>query len=286
MTLAALALILTSAVIHASWNVLAKRASGGPAFVWLFATGSAIIYLPLAIGSIIVQRPVIGPLELLFIAGSSCLHLGYFLLLQRGYATGDLSLVYPLARGTGPTLSTAAAILFLGERPGPIAIAGALLVGVSVFALTSVPHRGGGGHQRAAMIFGLLTGCLIASYTLWDKYAVATLAIPPIVLDWSLGVGRSLTLAPYAMRNRGFVRETWTRYQREILGVAILSPLAYILVLTALTFTPVSYVAPTREVSILIGTAIGARLLSEDSGYLRIAAAGLMVIGIFGLAIG
>ena len=286
MTLAALALILTSAVIHASWNVLAKRASGGPAFVWLFATSSAIIYLPLAIGSIIVQQPYIGPLELLFIAGSSFLHLGYFLLLQRGYATGDLSLVYPLARGTGPTLSTAAAILFLGERPGPLAIAGALLVGVSVFALTSVPHRTSHGHQRAAITFGLLTGCLIASYTLWDKYAVATLAIPPILLDWSLGVGRSLTLAPYAARNRAFVRETWTRYRREVLGVAVLSPLAYILVLTALTFTPVSYVAPAREVSILIGTAIGARLLSEESGVLRIAAAGLMVIGIFGLAIG
>lgn len=286
MTLAALALILVSAVLHASWNVLAKRAGGGPAFVWLFATGSAILYLPFAIAVIVIQRPYIGPLELLFIAGSSCLHLAYFLLLQRGYATGDLSLVYPLARGTGPTLSTAAAIIFFCERPGPIAIGGALLVGASVFALTAVPGRTGGHHARAAIVFGLATGCLIASYTLWDKYAVATLAIPPLVLDWSLGVGRSLTLAPYALRNRAFVREIWQRYRLEVLGVAILSPLAYILVLTALTFTPVSYVAPTREVSILIGTAIGVRLLSEESGYLRIAAAGLMVVGIFGLAIG
>lgn len=286
MTMAALALILISAVIHASWNVLAKRASGGPAFVWLFATGSAILYLPLAAAVVIIQRPYIGPLELFFLAGSSCLHLAYFLLLQRGYATGDLSLVYPLARGTGPTLSTAAAIIFFGERPGPIAIGGALLIGASVFALTSVPGHTGGQHARAAIDFGLLTGCLIASYTLWDKYAVATLAIPPLVLDWSLGFGRSLTLAPYALRNRAFVREIWRRYRLEVLGVAILSPLAYILVLTALTFTPVSYVAPAREVSILIGTVIGARLLSEESGYLRIAAASLMVVGIIGLAVG
>ena len=122
----ALGLILISAVAHATWNLYAKRASGGPAFVWLFDVASTLLYAPLAL--IVVLRPH-APITLLgfgFIAGSAVLHLAYFLMLQQGYRIGDLSLVYPLARGTGPMLSTTAAILVFGERPGPLALAGAV----------------------------------------------------------------------------------------------------------------------------------------------------------------
>src|SRR5690349_16047947 len=96
---------------------------------------------------------------------SGALHALYFLLLQRGYATGDLSLVYPLARGTGPLLSTTAAIVFLGERPSPLALAGAAVIILAVFSLMGRPgHASGSG-----MGFALLTGAAIAAYTLWDK---------------------------------------------------------------------------------------------------------------------
>ncbi|MGE5843935.1 MAG: EamA family transporter, partial [Syntrophaceae bacterium] len=97
MTGLALALILAAAFIHASWNLLAKRVGGGAVFVWLFAALSAAIYLPIALGVYLWQSPHIGGIEALFLLGSAVLHLFYFLLLQRGYAHGDLSMVYPVA---------------------------------------------------------------------------------------------------------------------------------------------------------------------------------------------
>ncbi len=139
--------------------------------------------------------------------------------------------------------------------------------------------------SSAGLGFGVLTGVLIASYTLWDKQAVGTLAIPPLLLDWSLSVGRAVILAPIARGRWPEVRRIWREARLQVLGVAILSPLAYILVLTALAFTPVSYVAPAREISILVGTILGTRLLAEGEGLRRVGAASVMVLGVVALAL-
>jgi drug/metabolite transporter (DMT)-like permease len=208
------------------------------------------------------------------------------LLLNRGYRVGDLSLVYPLARGTGPLLSTLAAILFLGERPSAIALVGALLIigGVMVLAGNFARLRQSG--TRAAVGYALITGLFIAAYTLWDKQAVSHFAIMPMVLDWGANVGRAILLTPFAMRYSEEAVIEWREHKWEAVAVAILIPLSYILVLTAMSFTPVSYVAPAREISILIGTALGARLLAEGDAPRRLAAAGAMVLGIVALALG
>jgi multidrug transporter EmrE-like cation transporter len=128
MTAAALALVLAAAGIHATWNFLVKRAGGGSVFTWLFTALSVVCYAPLAAGVVVIYRPSLGPVHFLFMAGAALLHTTYYLVLTRGYRTGDLSLVYPLARGTGPMLATAAAIGLLGERPTPLALWGALLL--------------------------------------------------------------------------------------------------------------------------------------------------------------
>ena len=110
-----------------AWNLLSKPAVGGAAFVWLSAVAGTLLYLPL-LGLALAADP--GPLgwtAVGLMAGSGALHALYFVLLQRGYATGDLSVVYPLARGTGPLLSATAAILFLGEHPSPLAHRGCCL---------------------------------------------------------------------------------------------------------------------------------------------------------------
>jgi drug/metabolite transporter (DMT)-like permease len=285
-TLLAVALILTAAVFHASWNLLAKRVGGGPAFVWLFSALSALIYAPLGIAVIVVRRPALGPVELAFIAGSGVLHLVYFLLLQQGYRVGDLSLIYPLARGTGPALSTAAAIAFFGERPTPLGLLGAILVLAGVFVMTGGVRALRASGPGLAVGFGLLTGAVIACYTLWDKHAVSALLIPPLVYDWGVGLTRALLLTPVGLRRRAEALALWRAHRWEVLGVAILSPLAYILVLTALVTTPVSYVAPAREISILIGAILGARLLAEADAPRRLAAAGTIVVGVVALAFG
>jgi drug/metabolite transporter (DMT)-like permease len=286
-TLLALSLVLSSAVLHATWNLSAKRAGGGAAFVWLFNALSAVLYAPLALGVVLIERPHIGLAEIVFMVGSTALHTVYFLTLQRGYRVGDLSLVYPIARGTGPALSTTAAILFFGERPTPVALAGAMLIAVSVFALTGGGRRSHDpGRARGAIVYGLITGVLIASYTLWDKHAVSVLLIPPLLFDWVNALGRMVLLTPHAARHWGAIGREWRDHRREAFVVAIFSPLAYILVLSALVFTPVSYVAPAREISILIGTIMGARLLSEGDSRRRVVAAGGMVLGVIALALG
>lgn len=285
MTAFALGLVLAAAFIHASWNFLAKRAGGGAAFVWLFAALSTAFYAPLAVIIYLWQRPNIGPMQIVFMAGSSLIHLAYFLILQRGYRVGDLSLVYPLARGTGPTLSTFTAILVLGERPTSLAIFGALLVAAGVFLLSS-GLGSSGGSRKWGVGYGLLTGTIIAMYTLWDKYAVSTLLIPPLLQDFCTTLGRVLLLGPIAFRKRTEVRKEWRIHQKEAIGVALLCPLSYIMVLTALITTPVSYIAPAREVSILIGALMGSRLLAEGDAHRRLPAAAAIVAGVMALALG
>jgi drug/metabolite transporter (DMT)-like permease len=285
-THAALGLVLAAAFIHATWNLLAKRVGGGSAFVWLFGMLSSGFYAPLAAAVVVWARPHIGGVQLVFLFGTAVLHLAYFLALQTGYRLGDLSLVYPLARGTGPVLSTAAAILFFGERPTPVALAGTVLIGAGIVLLTASPRTLGRPGARAAVAYAVLTGAFIAAYTLLDKRAVGALGIPPVLQDWGGNFGRAALLTPVALARPGEVRRLWWACRRDVLLVSLLSPLPYILVLTALTWTPVSYVAPAREVSVLVGTALGTRLLAEGDAARRLAAAGAMVLGLLALALG
>jgi drug/metabolite transporter (DMT)-like permease len=282
----ALTLILAAAFVHATWNLLNKRASGHATFTWLVAVMSALFYAPVAAAAIFHWDADVSVAGVGFMAGSAMLHTGYFVLLNEGYRAGDLSLVYPLARGTGPLLSSIAAILFLDERPSMIALAGGLMIVAGVVALTCDPKRLGQAGVRKAVTYALVTGTFIAAYTLWDKQAVSKFAVAPVLLDWGSNLGRTLLLTPFALRHRESARHEWRTHRFEIIGVALLVPLSYILVLTALQFTPVSYVAPAREISILIGTAMGTRLLAEGDVGRRLVAASAMVLGVVALSIG
>ncbi|MBD5654515.1 MAG: EamA family transporter, partial [Candidatus Eremiobacteraeota bacterium] len=140
--------------------------------------------------------------------------------------------------------------------------------------------------RRLSIVYGVATGASIAAYTLWDKYSVSTLAIAPIVYDFWGNVGRTIFVAPFVAARVPQIRDAWRRYRGEALGIAILSPVAYLLVLWALVTTPVSLVAPAREISIVIGAILGVRLFGEWGGRRRIASAGLMFCGIVALAFG
>ena len=286
MTGLAIALVLAAAAVHATWNYLLKRSGGGTLFVWWFATLSAVIYAPLAAGILWWQRPELGPAAWGLMLASAVLHTAYYLLLDRGYRAGDLSLVYPLARGSAPLITVAVAVLALGEHPSALAVAGAVLIATGAFLLTGDPRRLRESGNHHAVGFALLTGCMIASYTVVDKLAVAAFLVPPLLQDWAANLGRVALMTPLALRQKAELMPVWRRARREIVGVAILCPLSYILVLTALVFTPVSYVAPAREISILVGAALGAQLLAEGDRARRLGAAALMVAGIVALATG
>lgn len=286
MTALALSLILAAAVVHASWNYLLKRSGGGTVFVWLFATVSALLYAPLVVVMLWWQKPDFGWGHYGLMLASAVLHTAYYLLLDRGYRSGDLSVVYPIARGTGPLITVLCAVLLLGEQPTALAVTGALLIGGGAIALTGDPRKLRQSGNFHAVGFALLTGCMIASYTLVDKLAVAVWLIPPLVQDWATNFGRVLLMTPMLAGRTREIVPTWRRAKKEIVAVALLCPLSYILVLTAMVFTPVSYVAPAREVSILVAALMGTQLLAEGDAARRLAAAAAMVAGIACLALG
>jgi drug/metabolite transporter (DMT)-like permease len=194
--------------------------------------------------------------------------------------------VYPLARATGPLLATVGAIAILGERPSLLAIGGALAIVVGAVVLTGDPRSLRARGAAVAVGYALATGVVIALYTLWDKTAVSLLLIPPIVYDWMTIGGQALVVAPVAWRRRAEVAEVWATQRSTVIVVGIISRLSYLLMLTALAISPVSYVAPARETGILFGTLLGARVLSEGQGRTRAIGATAMVVGIVLLALG
>ena len=286
MTFAALILVLIAAFLHATWNLLAKRSGGGVQFVFLYSLASAVIYLPFAAVAYGSELSGLTATQLAFIALSALVHVGYAVSLQRAYAVGDLSVVYPLARGTGPLLSSLGAILFFGERPTLMALVGGVSVVFGVFLLAGGTKLFRAGASEAGVLGGIITGVFIAGYTLIDATTVSTLAVPPLLVDFGNNLIRSLVLLPFIWRKREELLPLFTAQRRNVLGVAILGPLGYILVLTELKTTPVSYVAPAREISMLLSAVLGATLLQEENFRERIFAALLIAGGVAALALG
>jgi len=287
-TALALGLVLTSAFVHASWNFLLKKSGGGAGLITAANVVSLIAYAPVALVIIWRTGYRVEPAHAALMLGSGLVHTAYFLLLDRAYRSGgDLSIVYPLARATGPLITIGVAVLVLGEHPSAIALAGALLIGVSALLLTGNPFAWHKGESRHAVGFALLTGCMIAVYTIWDKASVATWLIPPLVYDWGCNAFRVCVLVPLTRRRSpGSIAVAWRERRKTVVAIALLSPLSYILVLTAMVFTPVSLVAPAREISILFAALMGAHFLREGDLTRRVVAAVGMVLGIGGLTLG
>jgi drug/metabolite transporter (DMT)-like permease len=281
---AAIALVGGAAVAHAGWNLCAKRVPGGGAlFVWLAAAWSTVFQLPLAIIAIVEVGGSVPAVWWLAAGVSGLIHTAYFVILQRGYAVGDLSVVYPLARGTGPMLSVVAAIWLLHERPGAIALAGAAAVVLGVWVIGGLGSAGGGS-WATGVGWGLACGTTIAAYTLWDAHAVTTLAVVPFVLMAGSSLVETVVLGPYAVAHRTETAALWRDNKLPVLAVAILSPLAYLLVLYALRLAPVSLVAPARELSIVIGSIGAWLLLREPNPARRLAGAVIVLAGVAAIA--
>lgn len=289
MSLLAVVLVLAAAVAHAAWNIIAHGSSrSGLPFLWCAAVAATAIWA--------VVVPFTGGLGTSDLAGfatgiavSAVLHVAYMLVLQRGYALGNLSTVYATARGTGPLLTVVVAVVLLGERPSVLALVGigAILVGVvSAGLIDRAPRLPGAGPRiDPAIAFGLLTGVGIAAYTVWDAWALRTWSINPVAFMvgctlleiplYTLALGRRLpAVVPVAKRE-------W----RRLLAFGVLSPLAYILVLWAITMAPVALVAPMREVSVVLVSLFGAFVLREGRPGLRVAASVVVAAGVVLLAV-
>ena len=285
MTVSAFLLVLAAAFCHATWNLFVKRLNGGAELAGLFSLVSSVLYMPAAVYIFIAEKPTFGLLELGVVVGSALIHLGYFLLLQAGYRNGDLSLVYPTARATGPLLSVSLAILLLGEQITLQLAIGAVIIIVGVVSLTGGFSRRPD-NFRASLLFGIGSGTFIGFYTVWDAYAVSTVMISPLILEITGLVCRAAFLTPVGLRRLQSVRTFWKEQRLIILTVATIMPLAYILVLYAMTFTPVVYVAPLRESSVLLTVLMGSILLHEGDLKRRLGWALVIMVGVSLLATG
>jgi drug/metabolite transporter (DMT)-like permease len=302
LTLTTLSLVLLAALIHATWNLLAKKAGGGAAFVLLGVIATSMLYAPVILvwwWRVPNLLSDVTAMQWFFIALSSLIHIGYSLSLQRGYQLADYGVVYPVARGTGPLLSSIVAIVFLGEAVTLFSGLGIVAIVSGIFILAgglriifnrarandavSEASALSGTRARAGVRWGVTTGLFIALYTTLDGYAVKVLAIAPLFLDYFCNLLRVVFLCPLFARNRSAIAIEWRKNWKYIVAIAAISPIAYILVLTAMQSAPISHVAPLRELSMLFAAVFGATLLGERQLREKFLGAGLMLAGVVGV---
>jgi drug/metabolite transporter (DMT)-like permease len=284
MTPLVLALVGAGAIAHATWNLTIKRAgTTGTGFLWLSFALGAVLFAPVGVWSLAAEGVDLARWAG-FAAGSGALQVGYFLLLQRGYRVGDVSVVYPLARGTGPLLSVVLAVVLLGERPGWLVVLGAVIVVAGVVTIGMAGGRAASRASRAGVLAGLTVGVVIALYTLWDATAVTVGGLPVVGLYWGSLLVQTALLAPWAAREP--LREIAGAHRAALPIVGILAPLAYILVLLAIQMAPVSVVAPAREISVVLVSLAGWLWFREPHPAQRLVGAAVVLLGVGVLTVG
>ena len=305
MTPAVLGLVLFASLAHALWNIAAKSVSGkGYAFVLAYHGLSAILLAPIAIW-LLVSGTHEFSLSLLGAAAlSAVFHIAYSVSLQSGYDHAPLGVVYPTARGVGPIITIIVAVLFLGERPTAPETIGAFIVLAGIAVVTVHPKRVGGGRTTnggygtnshgvgRGLAWGGLIGTFIASYTLWDDFSVNHITDSPL-LYFALSeicvatiMALGIVTIPGGAGRRADFTAILVGHKRALLTVAILSPLAYLLVLYAMQQAPVSLVAPVRETSIIVGTLLAWWFFGEKNIGMKLTGAVVVVAGIGLIALG
>jgi uncharacterized membrane protein len=292
MQLEGLELLLVAAFLHAAVNAIMKQARDKLAYTWWVLGASWVLGAPLLL--------VGGPHDAtgwLLVVVSGLIEAVYFVTLSRAYSLGDLSLVYPVARGSAPLFIVVWGGLFLRERPSVGGMCGILVIvlGIYLINLPSVSDwkRPLSGFKEPALRWALLTGILISAYATVDKvgvhsvepaaYVVLILAVAWLALaaQW-LHPGRRRAL----LNEIGAGKEQGPKHSRlRVVAGAMFGTAAYLLVLMALQFSPVSYIGAVREVSVVIGAWMGVRFFGERGGPVRIVASVLIVFGILLIAI-
>lgn len=287
MSALALLLVLTAALVHATWNYFLKKANATRPFWWLVYIITAIITVP----ALFLYDPDslknITPIGWLVIALSAPIHVIYGQVLQIGYKKSDYSIVYPTARGTGPLITVLSAVLILGDRPSFWGWIGIILI-LGAIVLFAMPQKTDKNTQslriRSGIFWGALTGCFIAGYSFCDAWAVQqTTGLTPMSFYFPSIAVRALVFAPFIMHANWKEESkeilTTPRLQKALAVVTVGSPLAYILVLYAMTMAPLAYVAPSREVGMMIGVVLGGLLLKEKLSTTRL-------MGVIGMTLG
>jgi drug/metabolite transporter (DMT)-like permease len=284
MPILAIVLLLTSASLHALWNLLLKRSqekysamgwqvliSGIFAFFLLLFTG----FPPRSMWS--------------FALISMALEAVYFILLSNAYSDHDFSLVYPIARGTAPAFLMLWSILFLRENPSVGGVLGISLIvgGMIIIGATSLIQNRGSRLQIRGILTALAVALIISLYTLIDGTAVKN--GPPLPYALTMFMFVPVLTTTYNVRRFGWKHfaAAWNGPRLPLILAAILGVVAYLLALIAYSFAPLSYSGAIREVSVVIGAFLGWQFLDEKMGGTRVLGSivifvGILIIAIFG----
>ena len=290
----AVALVLAAALLHALWNAIAKHARGDQLFAFLQGASIVLFWWPAAwwFGRVSLAW---GAAQWTAAFASAAVHIAYYAALFRGYREADLTVVYPVARGTGPLITAAFAVLWLHERLTLLATIGILSIGAGVFLIAggltllrppATTEAGAFARIRAGLRWGGLTGLTVAAYSAVDGYAIKVLLVNPVVYLYLSNVLRVALQAPWVLRDRTALLQAARSQWRHVVSIALLSPVAYVLVLLALQQAPLSHVAPTREASMLFAALLGGWMFQERDRASRLAGAALVAAGVAVLALG
>ncbi|KUJ55797.1 DMT family transporter [Streptomyces sp. NPDC093228] len=274
MTPAVTLAVLVAAVTHASWNAIAHRIIDKLVGFTLIAGGGMLIGLAMAV---FASFPASAAWP--YLIASAIIHIAYYALLMRSFRLGDFGQAYPIARGTAPLVVTVLAAVFAHEVPDGWAAAG---IAVSCAGLTGVALWGLRGRRPnwAAIGAALATGLTIAAYTVVDGLGVRASGSSLGYIAWLMAIQGVVIPLYAAYRWRGQLLSTLRPFAALGLLGSALSVAAYALVLWAQTRAELAPIAALRESSIIVGAAIGAVFFKERFGAPRIAAAGLLVVGI------
>ena len=284
----ALGIVLASAFLHAGWNYLLKQSERKAVFTWWFLLASVVLYFPLFVYSF--TPAAIPPAGWVCIAATGLLHGLYFGGIGGAYQRGDLSLVYPLARGSGPLFVPVLAILLLDEEISPLGMTGIALIVAGIYCI----------HLRAfsraallapfaalkggASLWAFWTGLAIAGYSLVDKVGVGL--VPPPVYIYLMFLIAWLILTPWVLIREGpWLAGEWRRAPGTIVLVGFLCILTYLMILFALTLEKVSYVAAVREISIVLSAIFGVAWLGESHGRQKLLGAVLVALGVVAIGL-
>ena len=288
MTTVGLILVLSSSVFHSVWNLILKRSDNKEAFMYLCQILISALFAPVSV-FMFFQNPV-DSMGWVFVVGTGILHVFYFVFLSRGYRYGDLSEVYPVARGAGPALTPPLGYLVLGEH---ISIQGASGIFSVILGVVLVYWAGSFSKmlqdpvntlKRTDMKYALATGGTIAIYSIWDKVGVSH--VGGLLYVYLMFLGSTLLMIPYVKytSNAAILKREWRLNWKSIVPAGILMYIAYGLVLLALEVSKVSYVWTVREFGILVALALGYFILKESLRRTSIVGSLLIVAGVVTVA--
>ncbi len=270
------AIVLVAAMFHALWNFAAKKVAGNLSVLWLGLCVASVLSWPFALQQYRPEEIALASLACILATGA--IHTAYFGLIAKAYQSGDISMVYPVARGSGVAGTAVLASLWLRESLAPIGVAGIAIIclGTALLGAGQRRHRTG---FTAAYLYALAVGLTIALYSVVDKLGVGM--VHPVVYISSMFTLTTLGLLPYVARyRRAECRQACHRFKTYIGIIGIGSIGTYLMILFAYRLGPASYIVAVREFAVVVGALLGVMFLGERLTFGKVAGMLAIVVGI------